>query len=316
MRSDPIHERERTRLGIGRTPVFLIHPHAGGGHTAARLRRLLQSARFDDPQIVPIASYSDVRSAIARLERYRFPVAVGGDGTVALVASAVLAGGAVDTPLGIVPLGTANLLARNLGLGHPRLALRTLRDGTTRRIDVMRTSRPDAPLALVSISAGFEARFIRGYADHRSRSRGVAAMAAALRAGLRSVPIRLELDGRGFLEEDDRVFSAGLYNTRCYAGGLVMLPAADLEDGWCEAAAYRTPAGYAAALAAGLRNRRRLPPVHRSAPYQRPEVSRVRWRTAKLQCEGPLQIDGELFPGGELSVSVAAQALPVIVPAL
>src|SRR6185437_13768394 len=65
-------------------------------------------------------------------------VAVGGDGTVRGCAEG-LAG--TDVPLGIVPLGTGNLLARTLGIpAHTRAALSiALREtGTTedRRIDL------------------------------------------------------------------------------------------------------------------------------------------------------------------------------------
>lgn len=61
-------------------------------------------------------------------------VAAGGDGTVRSCAQALTGSG---VPLGIVSLGTANLLARALGLPrHPVTALRTAFDGRDRRIDL------------------------------------------------------------------------------------------------------------------------------------------------------------------------------------
>jgi diacylglycerol kinase (ATP) len=63
-------------------------------------------------------------------------VAVGGDGTVQQVAGSVAG---TSVPLAIVPTGTGNLLAGNLGLEHePEKAVRTALAGRRRRIDVGR----------------------------------------------------------------------------------------------------------------------------------------------------------------------------------
>jgi putative diacylglycerol kinase len=82
-----------------------------------------------------------VRAAIA--ERPAVVVAAGGDGTVRAVAGQ-LAG--TDIPLGILPLGTGNLLARNLNLplSSPLSDLATVAlTGRPRRIDVGRISAPE-----------------------------------------------------------------------------------------------------------------------------------------------------------------------------
>lgn len=63
---------------------------------------------------------------------------LGGDGTVLAAATALIGR---DVPLGIVPLGTANLLARDIGMPLvPEDAIRALDGAQTQRIDVGRVN--------------------------------------------------------------------------------------------------------------------------------------------------------------------------------
>jgi diacylglycerol kinase family enzyme len=89
-------------------------------------------------------------------------VAAGGDGTVSMVAGA-LAGDAADVPLGIIPLGTANVLARDLGIPlDPEEACRLLASPpeghATTRIDAMRVG-PGCYFTQVGV--GIDALMIR-----------------------------------------------------------------------------------------------------------------------------------------------------------
>ena len=64
----------------------------------------------------------------------RIAVAAGGDGTVNAVATAVLGR---DVPLGVLPMGTLNHFAKDLGLPlDPAAAVRVMVQGTVRRVDV------------------------------------------------------------------------------------------------------------------------------------------------------------------------------------
>lgn len=239
-------------------------------------------------------------SIVTALDPDTLPVAAGGDGTVALVAAALLRTERAGD-LGLLPLGTANLLARELGLADPHRALRAIDDGRARRVDVMRTSLGAHPVALVSISAGFEGRFLQRYARRRRLGRAVAAVAslAALTGGN---VLSLTLDDDAVLSPPEPAFSAGLYNTRCYAGGLVLSPEADLTDGRGEAAIYPTASAYAAALGSAL--------LRRHSPWE--SGKRRRWRTARIESDGPLQIDGETVPAGSVSVWMQPGALSIL----
>jgi diacylglycerol kinase family enzyme len=302
-----------------REAVYLVHTRAGRGRADVRLRRLLarNGAGGSHRSIVRISSPAEALRAVAQLEPHQFPVAAGGDGAAAMVAAALLEAGDADTPVGVLPLGTANLLARNLGVPDPLTALQTLERGVVRRIDVIRTSDPQAPVALVSISAGWEGRFIAAYAAGRGLGRAAAGVRGLAAAGLHGEAVMLQLDGRTVLDGRAPVFSAGLYNTRFSAGGLVVSPDADPTDGECESFVYHTAASYAAAMTLRLLRSGRVPPrtfqdrEHAHAAAGRPQ--RGRWKVALLQSPGVVQIDGEPRPPQCLVLTVEANALPVLV---
>ena len=178
--------------------------------------------------------------------------------------------------------------------------------GPVRRIDVMRTSHPMAPISLVSISGGFEGRFLHHYARLRSFGRALAGLAALGAAKGHRGEIALQLDGETVLHTGEVVFSAGLYNTPYYVGGILMSPDADVADGMGESVVYRTAVPYWTAVLTGLR--RAAPPPHTG-------VLRRRWRVARIESEHPLQIDGEAIAADALSISMEPHALPVVVSA-
>lgn len=99
-------------------------------------------------------------------------VVAGGDGTVACAAS-VLCGS--ETPLGLVPLGTMNLLAKDLGLPIDLDgAVAAIGSGVVRRIDV---GAVNGEVFLINSVLGMPARL----AHHREAQRGRPSLAGLAR---------------------------------------------------------------------------------------------------------------------------------------
>jgi diacylglycerol kinase (ATP) len=127
-------------------------------------------------------------------------LACGGDGTIRHVAR-VLAGS--GTPLGLVPTGTANLLARNLaiGLGDTAEATRIALSGKNRAIDVGQVfidDRAEEQVFMVMAGVGFDAVIMAGAAHElKSRLGPLAYFVSGMRAlrGPRA-SIALAVDGR------------------------------------------------------------------------------------------------------------------------
>src|SRR5258706_806752 len=93
----------------------LVNPKAGGGFgDGERLAELFRKAGAE-PRIQLLSSHHQLLQAAGRLAAEHPPliVAGGGDGTMNALAS-VLAG--TDTALGILPLGTLNHFAPNVGI--------------------------------------------------------------------------------------------------------------------------------------------------------------------------------------------------------
>lgn len=181
-------------------------------------------------------------------------IAAGGDGTVRAVAEALVG---QDVPMGVIPVGTGNLLARNLELpiADANAAIAVVLDGRTRAIDVgwLRVQEfasdaeihPDEPphdteaehLFLVIAGIGFDAAMVAG-ADPDLKKR--VGWIAYFVAGLTHLRGR-RLKARVWLDDDPpvdaRMRSIMIGNCGKLPGGITLLPDAVLDDGVLDVAA-------------------------------------------------------------------------------
>lgn len=160
-------------------------------------------------------------------------VAAGGDGTVRPVAEQLVHTG---VPLGIVPLGTGNLLARNLSivLGRPEWALRTALWGVDTSMDVAHAQlSPEGEdhVFLVMAGLGFDAAVM---ADTNDALKTRVGWLAYVEAGSRKLlgnrtKVSLRFDDKE--PEETRVRSVLGGNCGKVQGGLDLLPGAKVDDG-------------------------------------------------------------------------------------
>ena len=159
-------------------------------------------------------------------------IAVGGDGTVRAVAES-LAG--TEVALGIVPQGTGNLLARNLGVPLNGLtpALERVRDATPQHIDLGWVEFDGQTRAFaVMVGFGIDAQMLVETDDDLKSRAGwlayVEAMGRAL-AGTEMTDITVTIDDRDPQEVRGHTMLIG--NCGMLQGGIRLLPDAQLDDG-------------------------------------------------------------------------------------
>jgi diacylglycerol kinase family enzyme len=232
-------------------------------------------------------------------------VAVGGDGTVSACAQE-LAGGGV--PLAIVPLGSANLTARALGIPrHIGAALAAGLRGATRRIDL---ASVNGRLCTSMAGIGLDAAVVGATPERLKLRAGWPAYAAASAGVLLARPTEfaIRLDGGPPLVRRARSVVVG--NCGLLPGGFPILPDALLDDGLLDVGIL-APAGLRGWLSVGYR-------CVAASRRDDGQLERQRARQVEIQSAVPLprQVDGEMLsPGDVLSAVVRPGALLVRVPA-
>jgi YegS/Rv2252/BmrU family lipid kinase len=157
---------------------------------------------------------------------------LGGDGTVRAVASGLMGSG---RPMGLLPSGTGNLLARNLNLPVTDLeaALDIAMTGQDLKIDVGEVAWDDDEPAtfLVMAGMGFDAEMMAGVDDGLKKKVGWVAYALSGAAALIRLGfgVRVRTDSQRAVSQHARTVLVA--NCGELTGGLQLIPEAELDDG-------------------------------------------------------------------------------------
>ena len=292
------------RLGASRRALLIVNPTAGA-RKRSRARRAVEALLGLGVAVTvrETARRGDAEQYAAAAMRSDFDVVVaaGGDGTINEVANGL---GRGSPPLAVVPLGTANVLASELGLPlSPEAAARVIAE-----------AQPSAFFAGVAngrrflqmAGAGFDAHVVEGVSPGLKRRLGKGAY--VWRTGVELAryafpPLRVELDGEAF-EAASTIVAKG----RFYGGRFVAAPLASPERASFEVVLFRRSGriGALRSLAAlGLDRLRLLPEVEvrtaRSVAIAGPEGA-------------PVQADGDIVGRLPMRIQIGAQRLWALRP--
>lgn len=240
-------------------------------------------------------------------------LACGGDGTVRAVLT-VLAGSA--TPLGVLPAGTGNLLARNLGLPVDDLgeALHVALTGVVRPIDVGRiepvTTDGRHERFAVMAGVGFDAQMMRDAPKDLKSTVGWPAYLVSAAKNLRapSIPLQVHLDGGDPISATARTVVVA--NVATLPGGVALLPDAVPDDGTLDVAIIESHnlADWLRVTGRVMTRRTRVDDRYTTHQAQHIQIS--------MRSSNPRQADGDLIgdsPG--MDVQIEPGALLLVVPA-
>lgn len=236
-------------------------------------------------------------------------IVVGGDGMAHLGAN-VVAG--TKIPLGIVPTGTGNDMARGLGItiGNAEAAMRELLDALQREpraIDAGRIRGVGVDRWFACIfSAGFDA-IVNERANNMRWPKGRQRYNLALlreMASLKPIRYRLELDDEVV---ESRAMLIAVANNTSFGGGMMVTPDALLDDGQFDVLIVQ-PLSRLAFL-------RIFPRVFKGTHVTDPRVRIVRSRRVTVSADSIVAYaDGERVAPLPLEIEVVPGALRVFVP--
>jgi len=295
--------------------ICVIFNPAARGNKARHFRRLLGDMAAGDCAFKATAAAGDARRLAAEsvAEGFDLIVAAGGDGTVNEVLNGIgdAPNGFEKTRFGVLPLGTVNVLARELKIpARTERAWEILRRGNEMRIDLPRVEfsangKIERRYFVQLAGAGFDARAIELASWKLKQKIGPLAYVVA---GLRALA---ERQAKISVRANEKILAGELVligNGKFYGGSFPIFPGADLRDGRLDVCVFPKV---------------NLPALLRCAPNflfrgKLPEklVGRIRAEKFELISETPaaFELDGEWAGHLPATFSVEREKLRVVAP--
>jgi YegS/Rv2252/BmrU family lipid kinase len=286
--------------------TLLVNPASAGGRTLKLLPAVEQAldARRVAFRVQRTKGLEHgAEQALRAIEAGELPVVLSGDGLVGAIGGA-MAG--AETPLGILPGGRGNDLARVLGIpSDPERAVATLFSGHSRRIDV---GEANGKRFLGIVSVGFDSECNRRANEVKLIRSNLVYVYSLFRtlAGWKPARFTIRVD-------DERTrftgYSVAVANNSTFGGGMRVAPGADLEDGLFDVIGVGE--------VGKLRFLANLPKVFKGTHVESEEVRVFRASHLEVSASKPFPVyaDGEHLTDLPASLRVLPRALTVLTPA-
>jgi len=293
--------------------LLIFNPHAANGR-AAKLLPGIQAGLglFSELEVLPTAYAGHARELVAHSDLSNFDVivAAGGDGTLFEALNGLYQHEKKDRiPLGLIPVGTGNAFARDLGLlpGDWEKGIGIIRAGRLRLLDVGRVqTRTEIFHFLNIIGLGFPVDAMKTAKKLKLTGKSAYSL-AVIREMLRLKSYRLSIEIDGKIIEEDNVF-VEISNTRYTGTSFLIAPAARLDDGLLDVTLLRD--------LPRLRLLRLFPTIYSGRHVEFEEVSTYTASTVKIMMPENqlLAPDGEFYGETPVTVTCLKQDLEIFSP--
>lgn len=282
--------------------LFVVNPIAGGKEKRdweTAIREFFKASDYTAEFYIQTGK-NDKASIQHYIERFGpdTVVAIGGDGTVKMVAEMVK-----ETPitLGIIPAGSANGLAKELGIPVDiNEAIQIILNGQSRKMDAIRINEEELCFHLSDI--GLNALLVKYF--EASKKRGLWGYGQSLFKmfwNRRKMRVSIKTDKEEVRRE---AFMVVLANAEKYGTGAVINPHGDVSDGEFEVVVVRK---------LHLVEIIKAVMAHKQFHPDRIEVFRTKSVELRFQQKFPFQVDGEYM--GKIA-SLHARIIPGVVNVL
>ncbi|WP_180357643.1 diacylglycerol kinase family protein [Streptomyces sp. NP160] len=298
------HEPDQPPVEVVSAALAVVNASAGSARTPAARDALAVLEASLPPgglEVARTGGPDDLRRALAGLDGRRL-VVLGGDGSVHAAISALHSLGGLERvrgvgPIGLVPLGTGNDLARSLGLqvGAASLAARTAVEGRPSPVELVVSldehGREDG-VVVNAVHAGIGVSASKRAKTAKRALRALAYPAGALAAGVAARPwhLRVVVDGEVVHDGSSGVLLVAVNLGSTVGGGARLSPLATPHDGLVDvvvsgATGPLARAGFAAAMVRGQHVERRDTATVRGADVV---VEAVDGRAFEVNADGDL----------------------------
>jgi YegS/Rv2252/BmrU family lipid kinase len=286
---------------------FIVNPKAGTAHKSSLPLRLLegldQKVFQADYTLTEYAGHARQLTYDSLYNGVDVVVAVGGDGTVNECASALQGS---NTALGIIPMGSGNGLARDLGIPMDvKKALQVLNQPTTTRIDC---GWANGNLFFCTCGVGFDAYISHKFVDVPYRGL-IGYLRKVVEEFIHYQSQHYEVDHRKTVTPY-HAFSMTFANAAQFGNNAYISPQADIQDGALDLSIVKDYPKHLG-LAMGLRLFNKS--MHKSKYV---EIIKLTEARIKLPPRSYFHLDGEpkIIEGDTLHVKVLPSKLKVVVP--
>ena len=283
---------------------FLVNARSGARRRNGIEMLIRDTCGHLEHEIVACGRKEDLDDIVARAERDGVDVvyAVGGDGTVHETAKRLIGR---EIALGVVPTGSGNGFARQIGLPmNLRASMQSCRGG---RIVTIDTARVNGMPFLATMGVGFDAAIAEAFANAGTRG-----LRTYVRVGLREIrrfraeEYEIEVDGA---RQTRRAFVVAVANAAHYGNNARIAPLASLQDGVLDVVVVDDVSILQAAAL--------VPRLFRGTIDKSKHVTIVQGTRVEIRrpSAGAAHLDGEpVSLPARMSVEIVPRSLRVLVP--